>query len=84
MECPNKAYKKHIKKVKERIITPAIKVLYLSPLCDGNNGFQVTSVRQKSLNGPKIDEFKVVEQEVTKKDDEYKNLWGNPTSWGED
>ena len=84
MECPNKAYKKHIKKVKERIITPAIKVLYLSPLCDGNNGFQVTSVRQGSLNGPKIDEFKVVEQEVTKKDDEYKDLWGNTNLCGDD
>lgn len=84
MECPNKAYKKHIKKVKERIITPAIKVLYLSPLCDGNNGFQVTSVRQKSLNGPKIDEFGVVEQEVTKKDDKYKDLWGNTNLWGDD
>ncbi len=84
MECPNKAYKKHIKKVKERIITPAIKVLYLSPLCDGNNGFQVASVRQESLNDPKIDEFKVVEQEVTKKDDEYKNLWGNTNLWGDD
>lgn len=84
MESPNKAYKKHIKKVKKRIITPAIKVLYLSPLCGSNNGLQVASVRQGTLNGPKIDEFEVVEQEVTKKDDKYKDLWGNTNLWGDD
>lgn len=70
--------------MKNQYITPAIKVLYLSPLCGSNNGFQVASVRQGTLNGTKIDEFGVVEQEVTKKDDKYKDLWGNPGLWGDD
>ena len=69
--------------MKNQYITPAIKVLYLSPLC-GNNGIQVASVRQGTLNGTKIDEFGVVEQEVTKTDNEYKDLWGNPDKWGND
>lgn len=70
--------------MKNQYITPAIKVLYLSPLCGSNNGFQVASVRQGTLNGTKIDEFGVVEQEVTKTDNEYKDLWGNLGKWGDD
>lgn len=70
--------------MKNQYITPAIKVLYLSPLCGSNNGFQAASVRQGTLNGTKIDEFEVVEQEVTKTDNEYKDLWGNPGKWGDD
>ena len=70
--------------MKNQYITPAIKVLNLSPLCGSNNGIQVASVRQGTLNGPKIDEFEVIEQEVTKTDNEYKDLWGNPDKWGND
>ena len=70
--------------MKNQYITPAIKVLYLSPLCGSNNGIQVASVRQGTLNGPKIDEFEVIEQEATKTDNEYKDLWGNPDKWGDD
>lgn len=70
--------------MKNQYITPAIKVLYLSPLCGSNNGIQVASVRQGTLNGPKIDEFEVIEQEVTKTDNEYKDLWGKPDKWGDD
>ena len=51
--------------MKNQYITPAIKVLYLSPLCGSNNGIQVASVRQGTLNGPKIDEFEV-KKKITK------------------
>lgn len=66
--------------MKKNYITPEINVIQPeSLLCSG--GFMVASVR---TNGEEcIDNFGVVNEDATKTESEYKDLWGS-NKWGED
>lgn len=67
--------------MKKNYITPEISVIQPeSLLCSG--GFMVASVN--NTNGECIDNFGVVNEDVTKTGDDYKNLWGNSDKWGDD
>ena len=65
-------------------ITPEINVIQLESLCDG--GIQVASVYKESTKGEFISNFEVVNEDKTKTEDGYTNLWGesNSKNWGED
>lgn len=66
--------------MKKNYITPEINVIQPEALlCSG--GFMVASVR---TNGEEcIDNFGVVNEDATKTESEYKDLWGS-NKWGED
>lgn len=68
--------------MKKIYIAPKIDVIILDSLCNGV--LQTASVYQGSPNGKCIDQFKVVDEELSKT--EYKGLWGksNSANWGED
>lgn len=66
--------------MKKNYITPEINVIQPEALlCSG--GLMVASVR---TNGEEcIDNFGVVNEDATKTESEYKDLWGS-NKWGED
>lgn len=69
--------------MKKNYITPEINVIQPeSLLCSG--GFMTASVC--TTNGECISNFDVVNEDVTKTDDDYKGLWGesNSGNWGND
>lgn len=73
--------------MKKNYITPEINVIQLEVLCNGGNGGIVTaSVLEGNTNGNCISKFGVVNEKDTKKDTEYKDLWGesNSGNWGDD
>lgn len=66
--------------MKKIYIAPKIDVIILDSLCDAT--LQTASVSKP--NGEYIDQFKVVDEELSKT--EYKGLWGksNSDKWGDD
>lgn len=70
--------------MKKNYITPEIKVMQLDALCSGD--FVTASVYKGSTTGERIDNFGVVNEDATKEDTEYKDLWGesNNGKWGDD
>lgn len=65
--------------MKKNYITPEINVIQPeSLLCS----FVSASVNNR--NGECIDNFGVVNEDVTKTGDDYKGLWGNSDKWGDD
>lgn len=69
--------------MKKKYISPKIDVMYVEALC---SSFHVASVYKGSLKGECISGFQVVDEQVTKTDGTYKNLWGesNSDKWGDD
>ena len=70
--------------MKKNYITPEINVIQLESLCDG--GIQVASVYKGSLDKECISNFEVVNEDKTKTEADYKDLWGesNSDKWGDD
>ena len=71
--------------MKKNYITPKINVVQLEALCSG--GFATCSVYRESIQEEEfIGNFQVVNEEKTKNDTEYKDLWGesNSGNWGDD
>lgn len=70
--------------MKRNYISPEINVILLETLCDG--GIVTASVLKGSTKGECISKFDVVNGETTKKNNEYKGLWGesNSDKWGND
>ena len=71
--------------MKKNYITPEINVIQFEALCGG--GMQVASVYKESIDkGECISNFKVVNEDATKTETEYKDLWGesNSKNWGDD
>ena len=70
--------------MKKNYITPEINVIQLEALCNGN--IVTASVLKGSTKGECIGNFGVVNEKDTKKDTEYKDLWGesNSGNWGND
>ena len=70
--------------MKKNYITPEINEIQLEALCDG--GIVTASVLKGSTAGECIGNFGVVNEKDTKKDTEYKDLWGesNSGNWGDD
>ena len=70
--------------MKKNYITPEINVIQLEALC--NEGLNIASVHRESLDKECISNFGVVNEDATKKDTEYKDLWGesNSGNWGDD
>ena len=65
--------------MKKNYITPEINVI--QPVCNG--GFMTASVFKGNINGECISNFDVVNEDATKTESEYKDLWGS-NKWGED
>ena len=70
--------------MKKNYITPEINVIQLEALCEG--GIVTASVLKGSTKGECIGKFDVVNEDATKKEDGYTNLWGesNSENWGND
>ena len=70
--------------MKKNYITPEINVIQLEALCEG--GIVTASVLKGSTKGECIDKFDVVNEDKTKTEDGYTNLWGesNSENWGND
>lgn len=70
--------------MKKNYITPEINVIQLEALCNGD--IVTTSIFKGSIKGECIGNFGVVNEKDTKKDTEYKDLWGesNSGNWGDD
>ena len=70
--------------MKKNYITPEINVIQFEALCGG--GIETCSVHRESLDKECISKFDVVNEEATKTDTEYKDLWGESNSgkWGDD
>ena len=68
--------------MKKNYITPEINVIQLEALC--SEGFRTASV--SSTKGDHIGKFDVVNEDATKTNTEYKDLWGDSNSgkWGDD
>ena len=71
--------------MKKNYITPEINVIQLEALCN-EGGIVTASVLKGSTKGECIGNFGVVNEKDTKKDTEYKDLWGesNSGNWGGD
>lgn len=71
--------------MKKNYITPEINVIQLEALLC-NEAIVKASVLKGSINGDCISNFKVVNENDTKTDTEYKDLWGesNSNKWGDD
>ena len=67
--------------MKKNYITPEIDVIQTEDLCDG--GIVTASVFKGSTNGECISNFDVVNEDATKTESEYKDLWGS-YKWGDD
>ena len=70
--------------MKKNYITPKINVIQFEALCSG--GLVTCSVHRESLDKECISKFDVVNEEATKTNAEYKDLWGetNSDKWGDD
>ena len=70
--------------MKKNYITPEINEIQLEALC--NESIVKASVFRGSTTGKCISNFEVVNEKDTKKDTEYKDLWGesNSGNWGDD
>ena len=70
--------------MKKNYITPEINVIQLEVLCSG--GFRQGTVFKESTKGECIGNFGVVNEDATKTNTEYKDLWGesNSGNWGDD
>ena len=70
--------------MKKNYITPEIKVIQLEALCNGD--IVTTSIFKGSIKGECIGKFDVKDEQTTKTDTEYKDLWGesNSGNWGDD
>lgn len=70
--------------MKKNYITPEIKVIQLEALC--NEGLNIASVHRADLKGECIGNFDVKDEQTTKTDTKYKDLWGesNSNKWGDD
>ena len=70
--------------MKKNYITPEINVIQLEVLCSG--GLVSVSVHKGSTKGECIGNFGVVNEDATKTNTEYKDLWGesNSGNWGND
>ena len=70
--------------MKKNYITPEINVIQLEALCSGN--MNTASVHKADLKGECISNFDVVNEDATKTDTKYKDLWGESNSgeWGDD
>ena len=70
--------------MKKNYITPKINVVQFEALCSG--GLVTCSVHRESLDKECISKFDVVNEEATKNNTEYKDLWGESNSgkWGDD
>lgn len=70
--------------MKKNYITPEINVIQLEALCNGD--IVTTSVFKGSIKGECIGKFDVKDEQTTKTDTEYKDLWGesNSGNWGND
>ena len=70
--------------MKKNYITPEINVIQLEALC--NEGFRTASVIKGGTKGECIGKFDVKDEQTTKTDTEYKDLWGesNSGNWGDD
>lgn len=70
--------------MKKNYITPEINVIQLEALC--NEGFRSGTVFKESTTGGCIGKFDVVNEDATKTNTEYKDLWGDSNSgnWGDD
>ena len=71
--------------MKKNYVTPEITVIQLEALCGG--GMTTASVFKGSIDkGECISNFEVLNEDRTKNDTEYKNLWGesNSDKWGDD
>ena len=70
--------------MKKNYITPKINVIQFEALCSG--GLVTCSVHRESLDKECISKFDVVNEEATKTNAEYKDLWGESSSnnWGDD
>ena len=70
--------------MKKNYITPEINVVQLEALCSGD--MNTASVHKADLKGECISKFDVVNEDATKTDTKYKDLWGESNSgkWGDD
>ena len=70
--------------MKKNYITPEINVIQLEALCNGD--IVTTSIFKGSIKGECIGNFGVVNEDATKTNTEYKDLWGesNSGNWGDD
>ena len=70
--------------MKKNYITPEIDLIQPEDLCAG--GIVTASVFKGSTNGECISKFDVVNEDETKTDTKYKDLWGesNSDKWGDD
>ena len=68
--------------MKKNYITPEINVIQFEALC--SEGFNLASVHKSNTTGECISNFDVVNENVTKNNDEYKDFWGNSGKWGDD
>ena len=70
--------------MKKNYIIPEIKVIQLEALCNGD--IVTASVFKGSTKGECIGKFDVKDEQTTKTDTEYKDLWGesNSGNWGND
>lgn len=71
--------------MKKNYITPEINVIQLEALCN-EGGIVTASVLEGNTNGNCISKFDVVNEDATKTNTEYKDLWGesNSGNWGND
>lgn len=67
--------------MKKNYITPEINVIQLEALC---NGGDIVTASVRSTKGDCIGNFDVKDEQTTKTDAEYKDLWGNSDKWGDD
>ena len=70
--------------MKKNYITPEINVIQLEALCGG--GMNNATVHRADLKGECIGNFDVKDEQTTKTDTKYKDLWGesNSNKWGDD
>ena len=70
--------------MKKNYITPEINVIQLEALC--SEGLNIASVHRADLKGECIGNFDVKDEQTTKTDTKYKDLWGesNSNKWGDD
>ncbi len=70
--------------MKKNYIIPEINVIQLETLCDGD--FKIGSVYRADPKGESVSRFEVVNEDRTKFETEFKDLWGESNSerWGDD
>ena len=71
--------------MKKNYITPEINEIQLEALCNGDIG-QASVFKGSIEGGDCISKFDVVNEDATKTDTKYKDLWGdsNSNKWGDD